>query len=80
MSTAEEEVERIIMLRGVVWRGEGVDSFKLWQDLMRFWPTAFAREHTRPEGVILAHAGTFCFKLTGLSVHDLILELADLTS
>ena len=49
--------ERVILLRGVVWQGQDVDAFKLWQDLMRFWPTAFAREHTEPPGILLAHAG-----------------------
>ena len=49
--------ERVILLRGVVWQGQDVDAFKLWQDLMRFWPTAFAKEHTEPAGILLAHAG-----------------------
>ena len=51
------EIERIFMLRGVVWGGEGVDTFKLWQDIMRFWPTPIAQDYTQPPGVLLAHAG-----------------------
>ena len=50
-------VERVILLRGVVWQGQDVDAFKLWQDLMRFWPTPFADEHTPQPGSLFAHAG-----------------------
>ena len=53
----EPEIERVILLRGVVWQGKEVNAFKMWQDLMRFWPTPFAAEHTQPPNQLYAHAG-----------------------
>ena len=53
----EPEIERVILLRGVVWQGKEVNAFKMWQDLMRFWPTPFAPEHTTPANQLYAHAG-----------------------
>ena len=29
------EIERVVLLRGVVWQGKEVNAFKMWQDLMR---------------------------------------------
>ena len=56
----EPEIERVILLRGVVWQGKEVNAFKMWQDLMRFWPTPFAPEHTKSPNQLYAHAGTSC--------------------
>ncbi len=53
----EPEIERVILLRGVVWQGKEVNAFKMWQDLMRFWPTPFAPDHTQPPHQLFAHAG-----------------------
>lgn len=50
-------VERVILFRGVVWRSSEVDALRLWQNLMRFWPSAFAENLTNPPGALLAHAG-----------------------
>ena len=52
-----QEVDRVILLRGVVWQGKEVNAFKMWQDLMRFWPTPFAPEHTKAPDQMYAHAG-----------------------
>lgn len=54
---SSQQIERVLLLRGVVWQGKDVDALTLWQDLMRFWPTAFAKQHTSPPAVLLAHSG-----------------------
>jgi len=55
-SVAPPVIERVILLRGVVWQGKDVNAWKMWQDLMRFWPTPFADDYTE-QGLLYAHAG-----------------------
>lgn len=56
---ASSDTERVILLRGVVWAGQDVNAWKMWQDLMRFWPTPFAPEHTNSDNPLYAHAGSY---------------------
>ena len=51
------ERERVVAIRGVVWRGDNVEIRRLWQSLMRFWPSEFAQDESRPKGELLAHTG-----------------------
>ena len=51
------EIERVILLRGVVWQGKNVNAFKMWQDLMRFWPIPFAPDYNKANTPLYAHAG-----------------------
>lgn len=67
---APPAIERVILLRGVVWQGKDVNAFKMWQDLMRFWPTAFADDHTPERGLLFAHAGAdLCSFASGLGLN-----------
>ena len=48
--------ERVIMLRGVVWRTAEVELWPLWRDMARCWPTALV-DGDRAGSQLLAHAG-----------------------
>lgn len=65
-SLPASETERVILLRGVVWQGKEVNAFKMWQDLMRFWPAPFAPEHTKKPDLLYAHAGKQDHRLENL--------------
>ena len=54
----------MVAIRGVVWRGDNVEIRRLWQSLMRFWPSEFAQDDSRPKGALLAHTGGFkCYPM-----------------
>ena len=55
-SGAHAAPERVIMLRGVVWRTAEVELWPLWRDMARCWPTALA-DGDRAGSQLLAHAG-----------------------
>ena len=51
------EAAHVIALRGVAWRNEDSQLFKLWQDLARFWPGPFAADATEKSAGLVAHTG-----------------------
>ena len=57
-SQAGRYKERMILMRGVSWRGGGPDSFRIWRELTRVWPQPFEAASVSPEGCLLAHTGT----------------------
>lgn len=55
-SGAHAAPERVVMLRGVVWRTAEVELWPLWRDMARCWPTALV-DGGGPGSQLLAHAG-----------------------
>ena len=51
------EAVHVIALRGVAWRSQESQLFRLWQDLARFWPGPFASDATSAEAGLVAHVG-----------------------
>ncbi len=49
--------ERVVMLRGVVWRPGEVELWRLWRDVARAWPAPLAEPGAGPGAGLLAHAG-----------------------
>ncbi|KAK9841107.1 hypothetical protein WJX74_000038 [Apatococcus lobatus] len=51
------EMAHVIALRGVAWRNQESQLFRLWQDLARFWPAPFADDATEKTARLVAHTG-----------------------